>query len=464
MKAHVIGICGIGMSATALLLKEAGYEVTGSDAGCYGPPGEILAKASITPRIGYHARNIPADADLFVIGRNAKLAPSENEEVAAAHKAGKPIRSFPEVIGELTKGRLVAVVAGSYGKSTTTALLAHILQDAGTKAGYFVGAEPLSLPTPSLLGEDLFVAEGDEYPSAHDDSRAKFMHLNAHDVVLTSVVHDHVNVYPTFADYQKPFRELLASLPSDGLVIVCADEPGAHSLAQESGKPLVTYGLSSGKYTASDICYGEMTSFALKRDGAHITELTTHLLGAHNVEDIVGACAYVLSRNLVSVEALMRAVASFTGVRRRLDRVAPSAALPVYEGFGSSYEKARSAIDAMRLHFPDRKLVIIFEPHTFGWRNHANLPWYDDVFQGASMVFVAPPENQGKGTHDQLSHEEILARISASQVSVHSYDPRHPEEVGGALTGSEAVLILTSGDLEGSLPALVRGFEEQFPR
>lgn len=454
MRAHVIGICGVGMSATALLMKEAGWTVTGSDAGCYGPPGKTLAEAGITPRIGYSPKNIPQDADLFVIGRNAKLAPEENEEVRTALALGKPVRSFPEIIGELTRGRPVAVVAGSYGKSTTTAILATILYHTG-KAGYFVGAQPLAIPAPARLGEGLFVAEGDEYPSAHDDPRAKFMHLGARDVILTSVVHDHVNVYPTFEDYRQPFRDLLASLPNDGLVVASAEEPGALALAEASGKRFVPYGISKGTYQAANIAYGEETTFTLVKGGVPVADLRTRQLGRHNVEDIVAACAYVLEREILVPEFLSLPVGLFGGVRRRLDRVTPKDAIPAYEGFGSSYEKARAAIEAMTLHFPERPLVIVFEPHTFGWRNRANLSWYDRAFDGASRVFVAPPETQGKGTHDQLSHDEILERVRASGVAAEAYDPSRPEAVVASLSGSECVLILSSGDFEGSLPALI---------
>ncbi len=460
MKAHVVGICGVGMSATAVLLKEAGWEVSGSDAGCYGPPGKTLANADITPKIGYTPANIPENTDLFVIGRNAKLAPSENEEVQAALALGKPVRSFPEVIGELTKDRPVAVIAGSYGKSTTTAILAHILHHAGTGAGYFVGAEPLSLPAPATLGTGYFVAEGDEYPSAHDDARAKFMHLHATDVVLTSVVHDHVNVYPTFADYEKPFRDLLATVPADGLVVVCAEEQGALMLATESGKQVVTYGVTDGTYHAANVVYGERTTFKLMKNGGPITNLETGLLGRHNVEDIVAASAYVLERSLVTPEQLQAAISSFEGVRRRLDRVTPASAVPTYEGFGSSYEKARSAIEAMRLHFPDHKLVIVFEPHTFGWRNRANLSWYDDVFGGAHVVFVAPPETQGSSTHDQLTHEEIMERVSAAGIQALPYDHTNPGSVADSLTSDEVVLILSSGDFEGSLPQMIQALSQ----
>ena len=462
-KVHFIGIGGVGMSAVALLLNEAGWRVTGSDAECYGPPRGILERGGIPFSIGYGPENIPADTDCFVIGRNAKLAPSENAEVRAAHESGKPIYSFPEILSKLTRDRENLVVAGSYGKSTIATLVAHILRHAGVDAGYFVGGEPVPtrwLKAPAAFGNAAsFVLEGDEYPSAHDDPCAKFLHLHPRDVILTSVVHDHVNVYPAFESYQEPFRELLALVPGDGLVVACADEPGALALARASGRTLVTYGAkAAANYRAADICYGSRTRFTLLAQGIRLGEVETGLLGAHNVENAVGAAAWVLERGFASFDAVHAALADFKGIRRRLDAVAPASCLPVYEGFGSSYEKARSAIKAMRTHFPDRLLVVIFEPHTFGWRNHANLGWYDDVFAGAARVFVAPPETQGSTTHDQLMHEEILKRIGPIAEPY-----RSPETTVASLSGSEAVLVLTSGSLQGTIPSLIEQLAERFP-
>jgi len=460
---HIIGVCGMGMSATALLLKEAGWNVTGSDAECYGPPRGILEKGGIVPLLSYTPDNLSPYIDRFVIGRNAKLSPETNSEVQAAHDYGRPIYSFPQILGELTEGRDNVVVAGSYGKSTTTSLIAHILRHSGVDAGYFIGAEPVSLPLPAGLGtHPTFVLEGDEYPSAHDDPQAKFMHLHPRDVVLTSVVHDHVNVYPTYESYQEPFRALLALVPSDGIVVVCADEPGALQLAEDSGKNIVTYGLDHGKFRATNISYGATTTFTLLSPDTGGIELSTTQLGRHNVEDIVGACAYVLARDLVSPEGLAAAVASFGGVRRRLDNIAPDSQVPVYEGFGSSYEKARAAIEAILLHFPNKRLVIVFEPHTFGWRNRANLPWYDDVFKGSSLVLVAPPETQGLSTHDQLTHDEILERVTSSGIKATAFTPRDTAQAVAELSENDVVLVLTSGSLDNSLEDLASGITEQF--
>ncbi len=453
------------MSATALLLKEAGWRVTGSDTECYGPPRAVLEKAGIAFTLGYSAGNIPDDTDCFLIGRNAKLAPAENVEVRAALATGKLIYSFPQMLGRLTADRENLVVVGSYGKSTTASLVAHILRHSGVDTGYFIGAEPVTtswLRAPSAIGTaPTFVLEGDEYPSAHDDSRAKFLHLHPRDILLTSVVHDHVNVYPTFDSYQKPFQQLLDLVPEDGMVVVCADEVGALELAKDSGKKLITYGLKNSEATfqAADIRYGQHTRFNLVKDGEMLGELETTLLGKHNIENIVGAAAWVLERAGISFEQVRAAIAEFPGVRRRLDHIAPHSRIPTLEGFGSSHEKARAAIEAVLLHFANKKLVIVFEPHTFSWRNRASLPWYDDIFAGASQIFVLPPETQGASTHEQLSHEEIIARIGAL---ARSYEG--PGTTVAALEGDEVVLILTSGDLCGTLGTLVNKITEIFPR
>lgn len=449
------------MSATALLLKEAGWSVSGSDAECYGPPKDILERAGISFSLGYKPENIPAEVECFVIGRNAKLSPTENAEVRAAIATGKPIYSFPEMLGQITEGRENVVVAGSYGKSTVTSLVAHILRHAGVDAGYFIGAEPVQtewLRSPAALGTaQQFVLEGDEYPSAHDDARAKFLHLSPRDILLTSMVHDHINVYPTPEEYEKPFKDLTALVPGDGVVIACAEEPHALAVAEASGKKVISYGLSQGLYSAGTILYGAPTRFALLKNGETLCEIETNLLGAHNIQNIVGASAWILSRELATAQAVARAVADFKGVRRRLDNLAPSSRVPVYEGFGSSYEKARAAIEAIRLHFPARPLTIVFEPHTFGWRNRGNLSWYDSIFEGAEVVFVAAPETQGAGTHAQLSHEEIITRIGTT---ARPYTT--PEGVAGSLTDSAVVLILTSGSLEGTLDTLVETIAETF--
>jgi UDP-N-acetylmuramate: L-alanyl-gamma-D-glutamyl-meso-diaminopimelate ligase len=465
-KAHFIGIAGKGMSGVALLLREAGYEISGSDESFYPPVSDYLARAGIAFFDGYKKENIPADADLIVIGKNAKLVPEENEEVKAAFESGIAIKSFPDLLEELSKGKETLMVAGSYGKSTCTALLAWCLMQAGKDPSYFVGEITKGFDAHAKLGKgETFVLEGDEYPSANWDERSKFLHYNPRNVLLTSATHDHVNVYPTHEDYLKPFRQLVSILPADGMMVV-NDEPFARRVAEGFGGKRVEYGLHErNEWHAADIAYGLPTTFDLMHNGKKVATLSTKLLGAHNIENIVGISAMLLEKHLLEPEELAAGVAGFEGVKRRMELLSPNSKVPVLEGFGSSYEKARSAIAGMRLHFPTRHLVVVFEPHTFTWRNRAALEQYDTAFDGADRVYIYEPARQGAGTHAQLTQEEIVERVRGAGVTVEPIRTvdeglrRILDEAGE----NDAILLLTSGDLGGLIKSIPAEVEKRFP-
>jgi UDP-N-acetylmuramate: L-alanyl-gamma-D-glutamyl-meso-diaminopimelate ligase len=462
-KAHFIGIAGIGMAATALLLREQGWSVTGSDEGFYPPASEILPRAGISVVSPHAARNVPPDADAIVIGKHAKLT-QENPEVAAAFASGKPILSFPDVLADVTRDRDRIVVAGSYGKSTSASLLAWVLVHAGRQPGYFLGAVPKNLPSNAALGSDApFILEGDEYPSSNTDPRAKFLHYAPGSLLLTSAVHDHVNVFPTHADYLAPFQQLIANLPSNGLMVVCADEPHATALARTAPCRVLTYGLAdaSAHYRAENIVYAEESTFELIGPGIRERMRTTQL-GAHNVQNMVGAAALLLEKRLATPAEIAAAFPEYQGIVRRLDRLTARSSIPVYEGFGSSREKSRAAIEAIRLHFPDKRLVIVFEPYTFSWRSRDTLYWYDTVFEGAAEVLVYQPPSHGAASHNQVSQEEIIGRIAAAGLRVTGIDADKDGDLAvitGHLQPDDVVLLLTTGNLGGLIPPLVRNLE-----
>ncbi|MBI5321455.1 Mur ligase family protein [Bradyrhizobium sp.] len=466
-KAHFIGIAGKGMSATALLLRQMGARITGSDEGFYPPVSDYLRNEKIAFAEGYRKENIPDDADVIVIGKNAKLQPESNEEVRAAMASGKPVRSFADLLHDLTAGSETIVVAGSYGKSTCTALLAWCLRSAGKDPSYFIGEITNGLDRHAHRGKGpTFVLEGDEYPASNWDNRSKFLLYNARNVLLTSATHDHINVFPTHAEYLAPFRALLGALPADGLLVVNSTEPHARALAANLSCTIVFYGLDDrAHWHAANIERGAETGFDLMRGGEKIIRLSTRMLGDHNIENIVGAGAMLLEKKLLTPEELRTGMQSFQGVKRRMELLSPASKVPVYEGFGSSYEKARSAIAATKLHFPDRRLIIVFEPHTFTWRNRAAIAAYDDVFAGASKIFIFEPASQGAASHAQLTQSEIVARTRAANFDAEAITG--PEEglqrLSGMLGADDVVLLLTSGDLGGLIREIPQLVEAKFP-
>ena len=466
--AHMIGVCGAGMSAVARLLQQAGYAVTGSDEGFYPPVSDYLDRLGVDCRTPYATENLPDAPDLIVIGKNAKLVPGTNAEVRAAldrHQAA--VRSFPEVLAELTRDRRRLVVAGSYGKSSCTALTAWVLERAGLAPGWFVGAIPKGLDhSASLGGSGPFVFEGDEYPSANWDSRSKFAHYDPHAVLLTSAVHDHVNVFPTLADYHAPFLGLLDGLAArGGRLTACTDEPEAARLFADHQGAKMSYGLAARRdWRAVNVVPGDPTTFDLCGGGRTHTGFTTTQIGMHAAENAAGVAALLLGEDLVSIDQLRDGIATFPGVARRLDRVAERSRLVIYEGFGSSYEKARAAIDAVRGHFADRRLTVLFEPHTFTWRNRAALPQYRTVFAGADTVWLYAPPSQGAGTHDQVGLAEIEAVAAAAHPDVRTFGRDETARiVAEADPDRDVLLVLSSGSFDGALAEIVAAAERAYP-
>lgn len=464
MRIHFTGIAGAGMAAAALMMREAGHEISGSDEDVFPPMSTYVEGLGFPFHRRFAAGNLPPGLDLLVLGASAKLGGESNPEVAEARARGVRVTTFPELVGEATRDRQNTVVAGSFGKSTCTALMSHVLRVSGVDAGWMIGAISPSLPDTGHWGTaPQVVLEGDEYIVGPSDRRSKFVLYHPRDVLLTSLIHDHVNVFPTFDDYVKPFAELLRLLPSDGL-LVAREHPAIRAIAGDAASRIAWYDTApcDGWYPEG-IVYGETTRFTLVGPGGRRVALATTLLGEHNVENIVGVSAYLLERGLVTEAQLARGVESFAGIRRRLDRLTRRSAIPVIEGFGSSYEKARSAIEAMLLHYPARPLTVVFEPHTFSWRNRDALPWYDTVFEGAARVLVIPPPHHGEASHNQSSFPEILARVAAAGVTVDGVETAEAATAAlSRLSGDEVVLLLSSGPLLGLPDALPRVFDDLY--
>jgi UDP-N-acetylmuramate: L-alanyl-gamma-D-glutamyl-meso-diaminopimelate ligase len=464
LKAHFIGVCGAGMSAVAHLMQKAGYEVSGSDEGFYPPVSDYVAKIGVITSEGYRPENIPADATRIIIGKNAKLVPETNTEVAAAFALyADKIRSFPEIVSEMAADTHNIVVAGSYGKSTVTSLIAFVLKHAGLDPSYLIGALPHGFDHTSDLGNGkYFVMEGDEYPAANWDTRSKFEHYRPNTIVLTAACHDHVNVFPTLSDYHAPFQRLMSLIENDGLLIACISELNARSFYDHFKGKKRSYGIGAddANWQAHDLKPGSVTSFMLFKDGVPLGEVETTLLGRHNVENILATAAVLLGDDIVTFAQFSAAILAFEGLTRRLDRKVPKAStIHVYEGFGSSHEKARSAIDAMRLHFPDSRLIVLFEPHTFTWRNRNALPQYQTAFADTDSVFAHRPPVQGAGTHDQASLDEILSEARQHHKDVRVFDSV-AEVVDAALAG-DVVLILSSGNFDGLMQPVIKGLGEK---
>lgn len=451
------------MSAVARIFQEAGWRVSGSDDGFYPPIRDVILRYGLPCAAPYRAENVPADVDWIVVGKHAKLVPESNPEVAAAfarRDAGAArVLSFPEALSHFLGATRNLVLAGSFGKSSCTALAAWILVHAGKDPSYFIGASAIDLPDNGHRGGgDRFVLEGDEYPAANGDDRSKFLFYRPHDLLLLSGEPDHVNVFPTRASYLAPFKTLVRLLPPDGCLVACERGANLEEIVAEAAAPTVWYGLTRGpkaRWWTQEIARGETTRFTLVHEGRPAAALTTRLLGDHNIENTVGVAALLLETGAVTADELTAAVAAFSGVRRRLERLTPAGALPVISDFGSSRAKCRAGIETILRQFPERRLIVCFEPHTFSFRSRAALDWYDTLFEGVRRVYVYQPPSHGAQTHDQLTQAEIVERIAASGVEavpVGSAGDLQARLQAETAPDRDVVLFETSGDFGGAIP------------
>ena len=464
-KAYFIGIAGAGMSATAQLLKTLGWEVSGSDQGAYPPITTYLEHHNIPYTNTHNKKNVPENADLIVIGKHSGLTKEENEEVALVYGKNYHIQSFPEVLNDLTKDTHNIICAGSHGKSTCASILAWCLSE--QNPSFFIGALPNNFDTNAQSGKgNLFILEGDEYPTSNTDNTSKFFYYNAKDLLITSLEHDHINIFKTQEEYTAPFLKLIESLPDDGMLFMCADDPQIQKTIPDIQREIYTYSTKPDAQTdwyVKNIVYGEETTFDLCRGEMAIIPLTTTLLGQHNIENIAGTAALMLEKGLITPKELRGKIQTFTGVERRLDKKTTTATVPLYEGFGSSRSKARSAITAIKTHFDNKRLLVIFEPHALSWRSKEYTHNYQSLFEDADRVYVyinAIPEPKDETT---IPGEEIITHIKnggANTVQLHKdLNPLLQEVQQG-----DIILCLSSGAIDGILPTLIDALEKRFPK
>jgi len=470
-KIHLIGICGKGMSALAIMMQQKGWKITGSDEGFYNPGViyDLLKKHKINFNEKYSKDNIPKDADLIIIGKHTKLVPEKNEEVQKAFSSGIKIQSLPEALGDLTIKIENTVVTGSFGKSSVTSLLTWCLKSAKKDPSYFIAAGAYNLKENGYIGKGKdCIIEGDEYPSANWDNTSKFLYLHPKNVILISGEHDHFNIFKTEEDYIKPFKKLVAKLPKNGLLVASYYGKNVQKIIRQAKCKIIFYGLDKDAlYHARNISYGRITKFDLYKDDRKITELKTKLLGSGNIENTVGVCAFLLEKKLLNIKELQKAIYTFKGVSGRLDLKTDKSSVLIYESFGSSYVKAKSDLEAIRLHFPEKKIITVFEPHTFSWRDRNNLSWYKDVFkENEETIVLLPPAEHGKDTDLQLSLAEIMKEIKKNNQKAQS--ATNTKEVmqilEDKLKSNDILVLMSSGDLHGLTKEIPLWAEKKFPK
>ncbi|MCP5547416.1 MAG: UDP-N-acetylmuramate:L-alanyl-gamma-D-glutamyl-meso-diaminopimelate ligase [Akkermansiaceae bacterium] len=356
---HFTGICGTAMGAVAAAMKQRGYIVTGSDASVYPPMSDFLRGQGIEIAEGYREENIPAEADVVVIGNAISRG---NPEAEAALDRKLLYQSLPEVMKEcFLRGKRNFIVSGTHGKTTTSSMLAWLLRHAGRDPGFMIGGLPKNLGRGGYFGDsDFNVLEGDEYDTAFFDKRSKFLHYLPECVVVNNIEFDHADIYNSLDEIKLTFRRLLNVVPRTGMAYVNGDDPNCLEVSAAAPCPVTTVGFAETcGLRIGDVSYEEdRSSFTLGGE-----RYSLRMTGEFNVRNAAMAVAAASFAGLTS-EEIRAGLEAFDGVARRQEIRGEVNGIKVIDDFAHHPTAIRLAVQSLRQRHPGSRLWILFEPRS----------------------------------------------------------------------------------------------------
>jgi UDP-N-acetylmuramate: L-alanyl-gamma-D-glutamyl-meso-diaminopimelate ligase len=415
-RVHLIGVGGTAMAALAGMLVERGLSVTGSDDQLYEPTASLLKNSRVAVMTGFSAANLTPAPDVAVVGN--VIVPS-NPEALALLASPIPYLSMPEALWHFfLKDRRVLMVAGTHGKTTSTAIMAHVLEAAGRDPSMLVGGVAQDFASNYRLGRgDDFVIEGDEYDTAFFDKGPKFLHYRASGAIVTAVEFDHADIYRDLEHVKSSFRALVEQMDSSRVLAVCADFPHALEVSAGARSRRLTYGLGEGEFRASDITVGaDGARFSVTRDGARIHD-SIHLPigGRMNVANALGV--YVLLNAFgVSGDEIASGLRSFKGVVRRQQLIGEAGGVTVVDDFAHHPTAIGVTLEAIAERFPGRRILAAFEPRSNTARRNVFQDGFAAAFDKASRVYLGPvyfKENDPIAPGERLETGALADAISA---------------------------------------------------
>jgi UDP-N-acetylmuramate: L-alanyl-gamma-D-glutamyl-meso-diaminopimelate ligase len=430
MRIHILGICGTFMGGIAALAREMGVTVEGSDANVYPPMSDQLRGLGIALEEGWAAAHLQPAPDLVVVGNALSRG---NPSVEYMLNAGLPYLSGPQWLGEnVLRGREVLAVAGTHGKTTTSSLLAHLLDAAGLAPGFLIGGVPENFgvsarltgtPSPRLRGEmpggqrgegsrglpspgavrhplpqagegnsaspaaTPFVLEADEYDTAFFDKRSKFVHYRPRIAILNNLEYDHADIFPDVAAIQRQFHHLVRTVPGNGRLIVNAEDANlAEVLAMGCWTPVETFGIDAGDWRG-ELLEADGAAFRVTHQGRTVGEVHWNLLGRHNVMNAVAALAAARAAG-VDAASLLPAFASFQSVKRRLELLGETHGIRVYDDFAHHPTAIATTLEGLRAKVGAARILVALEPRSNSMRSGAHLAGLAPSLAAADGVWL----------------------------------------------------------------------------
>jgi len=464
MRIHLIGICGTGMGALAGLLLDAGHEVSGSDVRFDPPIGDVLRESGARLMTGFDPAHLTPDIDLVVVGNMCR---STNPEAIRAAELGLRRASMPATLEELFLGRTTnLVVAGTHGKTTTTSLVAHLLVALGRDPSLLVGGVPVDFPSGHRLGHGAeFVLEGDEYDSAFFEKTPKMWRYRPSSAIVTSLEHDHIDIYPTADIYAAAFRRFVELVPAAGVLVLHAAAPGVDALRVHTVARVVRYSLADAGAAADWSASPRPGGFELTVRGRAAGRFDLLMPGHHNVLNATAALALCHESLGLSLDELRAPLSSFRGVRRRQELLGTPGGVALYDDFAHHPTEVQATLEALATAHPEGRRFALFEPRSATACRRIHQEAYTQAFDAATDIVLAPVGRPELSDDERLDVPRLVADLVAR--GRNATGPLSVDEIVAHVTArarpGDAVAVLSNGAF-GGIHGLLRAALGDAPR
>lgn len=439
MKVHFIAIGGSAMHNLAIALKRKGDIITGSDDEIFEPSKGRLKENGILPtQIGWQPELITAELDAIILGMHARI---DNPELLRAQELGLKIYSYPEFVYEQTKDKKRIVVGGSHGKTTITSMLLHVMDKLGVKTDFLVGALLDGFDCMVQLSDAPYIViEGDEYLSSPIDRRPKFHWYAPHVALISGIAWDHINVFPTFANYVEQFKIFTECIQPNGYLIYYRQDEAMQGIIEDLREDISAIGYDMPDF---ELANGITT---ILNEGERFP---LQIFGDHNLQNMIGA-KLALNQIGITDTDFCKAMQSFKGAAKRLELIASNDTCNAYKDFAHSPSKLKATVAAVKQQFPSRKLVACMELHTFSSLKKDFLPQYNGAMADADIAFVYySPEVVQHKKLESISTELVADSFGTKNVVVYTNADQLVADLRAMNWENSNLLLMSSGNFHG---------------
>ncbi len=451
MHIHFLGVCGTFMGGLALLAKQMGYQVTGSDEGVYPPMSTQLEAAGIDLIEGFDASQLDIRPDQVVVGNVMTRGHSVIERMLSEQW---PMMSGPQWLSEhLLKNRWVIAVSGTHGKTTTASMLAWILEHAGLEPGFLIGGVPHNFGVSARIGnKPFFVIEADEYDTAFFDKRSKFVHYQPRTLIINNVEFDHADIFRDLEDVQRQFHHVIKILPQLGKLIFNGDDENIQQvLDQGLWSESESFGAKKSCYWQLDSVHEKKKPFKFFMQEGKKYEGHISLLGEHNALNAIAAIGAARHAG-VTVEESLKALANFSGVKRRLENRGEYGGITIYDDFAHHPTEIKCTLEAFKQQYDKQRMIVVFEPRSNTMQMGIHAHHLKDALSSATELCIYD------GGDLSWSIEQVLSGLHNN---VFTDIERLVEYLLSILQPQDNVLILSNGGFGGVCEKLITGLSQR---